>query len=229
MEAKSAAVRSRQGNGAGRDERDDLPDQLRELLTALQAMKVGDFSARLPGEWTGVMGKVADADFEVANVGWLDFQKLLETFGPMPLPQSRNETHPAGVSINQAAKVAGLDALQTIAARSGYKDRALWSELRVDAPGPRTGLLSLMDQATMTVGDLPPLPAESNGFSASSFDWTRASSLSFALLVLLSLPAYELGFIHHQPQLLLIPLAMFAMVLAGMWWLNESPPRRMQR
>jgi HAMP domain-containing protein/CheY-like chemotaxis protein/signal transduction histidine kinase len=34
---------------------------LRELLAALQAMKLGDFSVRLPGDMTGVMGKVADA------------------------------------------------------------------------------------------------------------------------------------------------------------------------
>ena len=34
---------------------------LRELLAALQAMKVGDFSVRLPGDRTGMFGKIADA------------------------------------------------------------------------------------------------------------------------------------------------------------------------
>ena len=66
MEGKSAAVRSRQSNGVSRAEtgngHDDPTEvQLRELLQSLQSMKVGDFSARLPGDWTGVMGKVADA------------------------------------------------------------------------------------------------------------------------------------------------------------------------
>jgi len=64
MEAKSAAVRTRQSNGASRagEGHDDPTEaQLRELLQSLQSMKVGDFSARLPSDWTGVMGKVADA------------------------------------------------------------------------------------------------------------------------------------------------------------------------
>ena len=32
----------------------------RELLRALRAMREGDFSARLPGDWTGIGGKIAD-------------------------------------------------------------------------------------------------------------------------------------------------------------------------
>src|SRR3954462_9968582 len=32
----------------------------RELLAALMAFKRGDFSARLPEDWTGVPGKIAD-------------------------------------------------------------------------------------------------------------------------------------------------------------------------
>src|SRR4029077_15014724 len=33
----------------------------KQMLTALMAFKRGDFSARLPDDWTGVAGKVADA------------------------------------------------------------------------------------------------------------------------------------------------------------------------
>src|SRR5205823_14933282 len=32
----------------------------KRLLTALMAFKRGDFSARLPSDWTGVAGKIAD-------------------------------------------------------------------------------------------------------------------------------------------------------------------------
>jgi HAMP domain-containing protein/CheY-like chemotaxis protein/signal transduction histidine kinase len=62
MEAKSeAAVRTRNGAGRSAGDREDFTDdQLRELLQALQLTKAGDFSARLPSDWTGVMGKVAD-------------------------------------------------------------------------------------------------------------------------------------------------------------------------
>src|SRR4030095_6779397 len=38
------------GNGVGS----------KQLLTALMAFKRGDFSARLPDDWTGVAGKIAD-------------------------------------------------------------------------------------------------------------------------------------------------------------------------
>ncbi len=40
---------------------------LRELLAALQAMKIGDFSVRLPGDRTGVMGKIADAFNDIVS------------------------------------------------------------------------------------------------------------------------------------------------------------------
>src|SRR5881392_1098436 len=37
----------------------------KQLLTALMAFKRGDFSARLPDDWTGVAGKIADTFNEV--------------------------------------------------------------------------------------------------------------------------------------------------------------------
>ncbi len=69
MEAKSVAARSRQSNGAPRAGDDVTDVQLRELLQSLQSVRVGDFSARLPADWTGAMGKVADAfnDIVAAN------------------------------------------------------------------------------------------------------------------------------------------------------------------
>src|SRR5579872_6888145 len=41
------------------------PSELRELLNALQAMRVGDFSVRMAGDHAGIMGKVADAFNEI--------------------------------------------------------------------------------------------------------------------------------------------------------------------
>ena len=34
---------------------------LKQLLGALQAVREGDFSTRLPGHWSGIDGKIADA------------------------------------------------------------------------------------------------------------------------------------------------------------------------
>src|SRR3954466_5834892 len=36
------------------------PPELRELLHALQSVREGDFSVQLPGDWTGMYGKLAD-------------------------------------------------------------------------------------------------------------------------------------------------------------------------
>src|SRR5690349_15513403 len=37
----------------------------RELLRVLQAVRDGDFSVRLPGDWTGIDGKIADTFNEI--------------------------------------------------------------------------------------------------------------------------------------------------------------------
>src|SRR2546421_2104176 len=50
------------GNGS-RLNGDEL--DVRQLLAALMAFKRGDFSARLPDDWTGVAGKIADTFNEV--------------------------------------------------------------------------------------------------------------------------------------------------------------------
>src|SRR5262250_2877311 len=39
--------------------------ELHELLNALQAMRVGDFSVRMPGDQVGLMGKIADTFNEI--------------------------------------------------------------------------------------------------------------------------------------------------------------------
>ncbi|HEY7899965.1 MAG TPA: HAMP domain-containing protein, partial [Caulobacteraceae bacterium] len=56
------------GNDAPRGD-DDADVNVHELLAVLQAMRVGDFSVRLPGDRTGVVGRIADAfnDIVAAN------------------------------------------------------------------------------------------------------------------------------------------------------------------
>ncbi|MGA7327229.1 MAG: HAMP domain-containing protein, partial [Rhodomicrobium sp.] len=43
-------------------------DNLRSLLTALQSARNGDFSVRLPADWEGLYGKVADAFNDIVSV-----------------------------------------------------------------------------------------------------------------------------------------------------------------
>src|SRR5260370_4279416 len=39
--------------------------ELHDLLNALQSMRVGDFSVRMPGDQVGLMGKIADTFNEI--------------------------------------------------------------------------------------------------------------------------------------------------------------------
>src|SRR6185436_17152768 len=47
------------------DSSGDEPRYYREVLAALQAVRDGDFSARLPGDRTGLPGKIADTFNEI--------------------------------------------------------------------------------------------------------------------------------------------------------------------
>ncbi|OYD82934.1 hybrid sensor histidine kinase/response regulator (plasmid) [Azospirillum brasilense] len=49
----------------GAEPANDGTVDLRELLQALQAMRIGDFSVRLPGDWVGLGGKIADTFNEI--------------------------------------------------------------------------------------------------------------------------------------------------------------------
>ena len=60
--------------GSGRNRKSDL-DQ-RELLRALQAMRDGDFSVRLPGDRVGIAGKIADTFNEIVSANELLAQEL---------------------------------------------------------------------------------------------------------------------------------------------------------
>ena len=47
-----------------------------ELLHALQALRRGDFSARLPADWTGVGGRIADTFNDIVAVTEMTFALL---------------------------------------------------------------------------------------------------------------------------------------------------------
>src|SRR5437899_12340 len=51
-----------------RDQGDSVEMDSREILRALIALKKGDFSVRMPIDWTGTPGKIADTFNEVAEM-----------------------------------------------------------------------------------------------------------------------------------------------------------------
>jgi HAMP domain-containing protein/CheY-like chemotaxis protein/signal transduction histidine kinase len=64
-EQGSEQPKRRKTNGHGRTQDDAL--DLREVLRALQSVRDGDFSVRLPGDKTGLAGKVADTFNEIVT------------------------------------------------------------------------------------------------------------------------------------------------------------------
>src|SRR5690606_38303150 len=66
------------GNGA------QPQDPMAVVLAALVAMRDGDFSTRLPSDWTGIEGKVADAFNEIVQSSRRmeqELQRIGETVG----------------------------------------------------------------------------------------------------------------------------------------------------
>jgi HAMP domain-containing protein/CheY-like chemotaxis protein/signal transduction histidine kinase len=55
------------GNGSAPAVTSDHSVDLTSILAALQTMREGDFSVRLPGSWTGIPGKIADTFNEIAS------------------------------------------------------------------------------------------------------------------------------------------------------------------
>ena len=92
------------GNGNG------AVDELSLVLASLQSMRDGDFSVRLPGNWTGLSGKIADTFNEIAATNQQMSQELKrvgqavgkegKTRERIRLHQSRGAWGEMGISVN---------------------------------------------------------------------------------------------------------------------------------
>ncbi|HVY79912.1 MAG TPA: HAMP domain-containing protein [Steroidobacteraceae bacterium] len=68
MAPRSSTPRRRAANGNGNGAAAELDDvSMRKLLRALQAMRDGDFSVRLPSDQTGLQGKLADTFNDIVS------------------------------------------------------------------------------------------------------------------------------------------------------------------
>lgn len=115
--------------------------------------------------------RAGEQPFEVAATGWLRLADLRERYGRMPVPIP---DLPEQVTVNDLLEIAGLQNLNSISGQFGYRGPACISRSIIDAPGPRTGLLALMDQPLFTLDDLPPLPPDSLAFAATSMNAARS-------------------------------------------------------
>jgi hypothetical protein len=113
-------------------------------------------------------------DFHAIAAAWCDVAAVRARYGDQEI-QKQTDAQP-GFTVAQLIHVLGGARMGCLAWRCGLKDRAIVSEGVIEAPSPRTGILALADQAPISLADLPPLPKESAGFAAVSFDWSKVYS-----------------------------------------------------
>lgn len=118
------------------------------------------------------------ADFDLTGSVWIDIGQLAKTYGPIPLPVPDRDGQP--LDVNYFLKALGFDNLGVAVLRSGYKGRAVWNESVLEVKGEKRGLIALGDQPSMTVADLPALPADTSGFVACSVDWSSVYTKTLA-------------------------------------------------
>ena len=96
--AKKRTARPPKGNGAPPMPPEEGLDR-RALLTALTAVADGDFSVRLPGDWTGLDGKIADRfnDIVAANQKMAkELARVGQVVGPARQDAAAHELRPLG-------------------------------------------------------------------------------------------------------------------------------------
>jgi hypothetical protein len=113
------------------------------------------------------------ADFEVALVSWIDLATIRRLTSGISVPGPAPDQ---AVRVGEVLGMLGLESIGPLAARYGFKDQSLWTETTLEAPAPRRGVLALADQKPISLGDLPALPAGTDGFYAGRFDWSKTAA-----------------------------------------------------
>jgi len=141
------------------------------------AVMTGDAPDLMSGDLWREYGR--QQGFSRSMVSWLDLGAIRDAYGPIPLPIPS----PEPVTVDAIADALGLGNLGAIVTESGFKGEATWSETHVQVLGKPEGLLALADQSPFTLKDLPPLPVDTSGFVAVSFDAGRFYDTILGLLM----------------------------------------------
>ena len=87
---------------------------------------------------------------------------------PLPVPVAKIVA-PEQAQLDEL-KALGLDAVKRVVGRWGFHGKALWTDLRVEAPAPRKGLLALLDGPTFRKDRLPAIPKGAGAFAVGALD-----------------------------------------------------------
>jgi hypothetical protein len=90
-----------------------------------------------------------------------------------PVPPQAAPVASADAPSNPLADL-GLSGVNRITGRWGFQGKALFTDVRIDAPAPRSGLARMIDQPLFAKDQLPPLPRDSATFAVASLDPARA-------------------------------------------------------
>jgi prepilin-type processing-associated H-X9-DG protein len=105
--------------------------------------------------------------YKVDSLAWLDIGSLMDQFGDMSLPPT-----PAGevMTARELATMLGIHNIRELTMQAGYNGLQTWNDVRMNADGPLTGLATLLQQRTLSLDELPPMPKGTSGFAAATFD-----------------------------------------------------------
>ncbi len=105
--------------------------------------------------------------YKVDSLAWLDMGSLMDQFGDMSLPPT-----PAGevMTARELATMLGIHNIRELTMQAGYSGLQTWNDVRMNADGPLTGLATLLQQRTLSLDELPPMPKSTSGFAAATFD-----------------------------------------------------------
>ncbi|MGC8639800.1 MAG: hypothetical protein ACP5XB_08005 [Isosphaeraceae bacterium] len=79
-------------------------------------------------------------------------------------------------------KALGLDGIKRIVVRWGFQDKALLTDVRIEAPAPRKGVVACLEPPAFRKDHLPPMPRGTGSFVVGSFDLAASYAKFIKLL-----------------------------------------------
>ena len=124
------------------------------------------------GEALGTRALAANTPEDALLAGWLDFATVVDRFGEFAVAEA-DWRESGQITVSDVLRPLGLDALGGVRGSISADGEALRTDGEWTLRGEARGLLVALDPAPMSLGDLPPLPAEVGAFGAGSADSAR--------------------------------------------------------